>query len=115
VAKDQTGIGKAAIKETFNAFEPLQRVVAVDNDVNLYDPNDVNWAITTRFNPDRDLILLPNQTGHILNPMVKINPDGTGGTVTKMGIDATAPYPMTDKFRRVGFMNVDLKNYTIDD
>jgi len=115
VDKDQTGIGKAAIKETFNAFEPLQRVVAVDKDVNLYDPNDVNWAITTRFNPDRDLILLPNQTGHILNPMVEINPDGTGGTVTKMGIDATAPYPITDKFRRVGFMNVDLKNYKIDD
>lgn len=115
VEKDQAGIGKAVIEETFKAFEPLQRVVAVDKDVNLYDPNDVNWAITTRFNPDRDLILLPNQTGHILNPMVKINPDGTGGTVTKMGIDATAPYPMTDKFRRVSFMNVDLKNYKIDD
>ena len=115
VDKDQAGVGKAVIEETFKAFEPLQRVVAVDKDVNLYDPNDVNWAITTRFNPDRDLILLPNQTGHILNPMVKINPDGSGGTVTKMGIDATAPYPKTDKFWRVSFMNVDLKNYKIGD
>jgi len=115
VDKDQAGTGKAAIQETFKAFEPLQRVIAVDKDVNLYDPNDVNWAITTRFNPDRDLILLPNRPGHILNPMVKINPDGTGGTVTKMGIDATAPYPVTDKFRRVSFMDVDLKNYKIDD
>ena len=108
-------MGKAAIEETFKAFEPLQRVVAVDKDVNLYDPNDVNWAITTRFNPDRDLILLPNQMGHILNPMVKINPDGTGGKVTKMGIDATAPYPMTAKFRRVGFMQVNLEDYKIDE
>lgn len=115
VKKDRAGIAKAAIKETFKAFEPLQRVVAVDEDVNLYDPNDVNWAITTRFNPDRDLILLPNQGGHILNPMVKLDPDGKGGTVTKMGIDATAPYPMTDTFRRVSFMNVDLKNYKIDE
>jgi 2,5-furandicarboxylate decarboxylase 1 len=115
VKKDRAGIAKAAIKETFKAFEPLQRVVAVDEDVNLYDPNDVNWAITTRFNPDRDLIVLPNQVGHILNPMVKIDPDGKGGTVTKMGIDATAPYPMTDTFRRVSFMDVNLKNYNIDE
>ena len=115
VDKNQAGIGKAAIKETFKAFEPLQRVVAVDKDVNLYDPNDVNWAITTRFNPDRDLILLPNQIGHILNPMVKINQDGKGGTVTKMGIDATAPYPMTAKFRRVSFMEVNLQDYKIDE
>ena len=115
VDKNRAGMGKAAIEETFKAFEPLQRVVAVDKDVNLYDPNDVNWAITTRFNPDRDLILLPNQMGHILNPMVKINPDGTGGKVTKMGIDATAPYPMTAKFRRVGFMQVNLEDYKIDE
>jgi len=115
VKKSRAGIAKAAIKETFNAFEPLQRVVAVDADVNLYDPNDVNWAITTRFNPDKDLIMIPNQKGHILNPMVNITPDGKGGTVTKMGIDATAPYPMTDTFRRVDFMKVDLKNYKIDE
>ena len=115
VKKDRAGIAKAAIKETFKAFEPLQRVVAVDEDVNLYDPNDVNWAITTRFNPDRDLIILPNQVGHILNPMVKLDPDGKGGTVTKMGIDATAPYPMTDTFRRVSFIDVDLNNYHLDE
>jgi UbiD family decarboxylase len=113
IDKDQAGIGKTAINETFKAFEPLQRVVVVDKDVNLYDPNEVNWAITTRFNPDRDLIILPDQIGHILNPMVKIDPDGKGGTVTKMGIDATAPYPMTSNFRRVSFMDVNLKNYEI--
>lgn len=111
--KNRAGIGKVAIKEAFRAFEPLQRVVAVDTDVDLYDPNDVNWAITTRFDPDKDLVILPNQTGHILNPMVKIDPDGKGGTVTKMGIDATAPYPMTEKFRRVEFMEVDLGDYEI--
>jgi hypothetical protein len=45
--------------------------------------------------------------------MVKINPDGKGGTVTKMGIDATAPYPMTDVFNRVSFMDVNLDHYEI--
>jgi len=115
VEKNKSGVGKKAIKETFNAFQPLQRVVAVDTDVNLYDPNDVNWAITTRFNPDSDLVLLKNQMGHILNPMVKMNPDGKGGTVTKMGVDATAPYPKTKIFERVKFMEVNLNNYEINE
>lgn len=113
VNKNRAHIAKEAIKETFAAFEPLQRVIAVDTDVNLYDSNDVNWAIISRFNPDRDLIILPNQTGHILNPMVTINPDGKGGTVTKMGMDATAPFPRTEEFRRVSFMDLDLEKYDI--
>ncbi len=115
VEKDQPGVGKEAIRETFKAFEPLQRVIAVDKDVNLYDPNDFNWAITTRFNPDTDLIILKNQVGHILNPMVRLDPDGKGGTVTKMGIDATAPYPRTKKFERVSFKDVKLKEYEIEE
>ncbi len=115
VAKDKEDVGREAIMETFKAFPPLQHVVAVDTDVNLYDPIDVNWAITTRFNPDTNLTILKNQVGHILNPMVQINPDGKGGTVTKMGIDATAPYPMTSRFERVKFKEVDLKKYQIEE
>ncbi len=111
VAKDGQNVGHDAIMETFKAFGPLQRVVAVDEDVNLYDPIDVNWAMTTRFNPDTGLTIMKNQWGHILNPMVKINPDGKGGTVTKVGIDATAPYPRTDKFERVTFKKVNLGDY----
>lgn len=113
--KDRAGIGKEAIKETFKVFESLQRVVAVDSDVNLYDPNDVNWAITTRFNPDTDLVILENQPAHILNPMVRINPDRKSGTVTKMGVDATVPYPRTKAFERVSFRDVHLKNYEIEE
>lgn len=113
VAKDGPTVGRDAIVETFKAFRSLQRVTAVDTDVNLYDPIDVNWATTTRFNPDTDLIIMKNQWGHILNPMVKIDPDGKSGTVTKMGIDATAPYPRTDKFERVTFKKVNLPDYKI--
>ncbi len=114
IEKDREGLGKEVIDATFKAFKPIQRVVIVDTDVNLYDPIDVNWAITTRFNPDTDMVILKNQWGHILNPMVKINPDGKGGTVTKVGIDATARYPRTSRFERVTFKEVDLQSYTID-
>ena len=113
VDKDGEDVGRKAIMAAFEAFKPLQRVVAVDMDVNLYDPIDVNWALTTRFNPDTDLMVLKDQWGHILNPMVRINPDGKGGTVTKIGMDATAPYPRTERFERVEFKEVDLDQYTI--
>lgn len=46
VEKDDEDVGKAAIREAFKAFEPLQQVVAVDTDVNLYDPIDIDWAKT---------------------------------------------------------------------
>jgi 2,5-furandicarboxylate decarboxylase 1 len=115
VEKDREGVGMDAIKETFGAFEALQRVTAVDTDVDLYNPIEVNWAMTTRFNPDTDLLIMKNQWGHILNPMVRINPDGKGGTVTKIGIDATAPYPRTERFERVNFKDIDLKNYQIQE
>jgi 2,5-furandicarboxylate decarboxylase 1 len=112
-ASRKEGVGKEAIRETFKTFHPLQRVVAVDTDVDLHDPVDVDWAITTRFNPDTDLILIKKQPGHILNPMVRVRKDGKGGTVTKMGIDATAPAPRTRQFERVRFKEVDLQDYEI--
>jgi len=115
IEKNQKGVGKKAIIETFKAFSPLQRVVAVDTDVDLYDTIDVDWAVTTRFDPDSDLIILKNQPGHILNPMVRINEDGSGGTVTKIGLDATAPYPRTEKFERVSFKRTNLNRYRIED
>ena len=45
-----TNIGnRQAPAETFKAFPSLQWVTAVDTDVNIYDPIDVEWAFTTRF------------------------------------------------------------------
>ena len=70
-------------------------------------------SLLTGFTADTGLIILKNQQGHILNPMVRINPGGKGGTVTKVGLDATAPFPKTSTFERVRFKEVDLKNYEI--
>ena len=105
--KSKEGVQDEAIHETFKAFPSLQWVVAVDTDVNIYDPVDVEWAYTTRFNAKKGFILLKDQEGHILNPMVQ------GGLVTKVGVDATAPYPRTPPFERVKFKEVNLKDYVI--
>ena len=114
VRNTRKDIGKDAIRETFRAFRPLQRVVVVDTDVDLRDAVDVDWAITTRFDPDCDLLLLPGEDGHILNPMVKPSADGKGGTVTKMGMDALVPFSAPRKrFERVKFLDIDLARYEI--
>ncbi len=108
LAKTSEGIQNTAIEEAFKAFPSLQWVVAVDDDVNIYDPIDVEWAITTRFNAKKGFMMLKDQPGHILNPMVE------NGLVTKVGVDATAPFPRTPAFERVKFKEVDLKNYVIE-
>jgi 2,5-furandicarboxylate decarboxylase 1 len=110
------GIGQEAIRATFRAFKPLQRVIAVDTDVDLRNAVDVDWAVTTRFDPDLDLVLLPNEDGHILNPIVTINADGKGGTITKLGMDALVPFGAPrQRFERVKFQAVDLSKYEIFD
>lgn len=115
VENTRPGIAHEVIRATFRAFRSLQRVIAVDPDVNIFDPIDVDWAVTTRFNADADLLVLPGEEGHILNPMVSINPDGKGGTVTKIGMDAMIPFAekASGRFERVSFQAVDLGNYEI--
>ena len=111
VENTRAGLGHEVIEATFGAFRSLQRAVVLDTDVDLYDPVDVEWAITTRFDPDSDLVILGHQEGHVLNPVVHVNADGKGGTVTKIGMDAMAPFQGGQKFERVRVQNVDLANY----
>ena len=113
VENTRTGLGREVIQATFGAFRSLQRVVVIDTDVDIFDAVDVEWAITTRFDPDSDLVILPHQDGHILNPVVHVNADGQGGTVTKVGMDAMAPFQGGENFERVWFQQVDLADYEI--
>lgn len=107
--KSQEGIQNKAIRETFNAVPSLQWVVAVDTDVNIYDPTDVNWAITTRLNARKGLIIMKDQPGFGEHPMVE------GGLTTKVGVDATVPLPRSSAFERVKFKEVNLKDYVIEE
>jgi 3-polyprenyl-4-hydroxybenzoate decarboxylase len=44
-------------------------VTIVDSAVIIRDPHDVEWAMATRFQPDRDIILIRDARGHELNPV----------------------------------------------
>jgi 2,5-furandicarboxylate decarboxylase 1 len=108
VEKNIEGIQRNAILATFAAFPPLKQVTVVDTDVNIREPQDVEWAMATRFRPDRDIILIPEARGHELNPVTD------EGLVCKVGFDATAPYPRPRKFKRIQVREVDLKDYDIE-
>jgi 2,5-furandicarboxylate decarboxylase 1 len=100
--KKGEGSQKNAILATFAAFPSLRIVIAIDSDVDIYNHEDVMWAISTRFDPDRGIITIKDARSHELNPMTK------NGVGTKIGIDATAPYPKPYGFRRARAANVSL-------
>jgi 2,5-furandicarboxylate decarboxylase 1 len=107
--KQIEGVQRNAILATLAAFPPLKQVTVVDEDVNIYDPQDVEWALATRFRPDRDIILVPEARGHELNPVTD------KGLVCKIGLDATAPFPRPPSFERVKMQEVDLGKYAIEE
>jgi 2,5-furandicarboxylate decarboxylase 1 len=65
----------------------VKNVVVVDDDVDVYDPVDVEWAIATRAQPDTDVYIFPRVAGGPVDPSAKEN-----GVVSGMAIDATRPF-----------------------
>jgi UbiD family decarboxylase len=82
--------GRAAIEAAFRGHGSLKHVVIVDSDVNPYDPADVEWAIATRFQADRDLVVLSDKPGSSLDPSGH-HEAGRKARTAKMGLDATLP------------------------
>ena len=72
---------------TFGTELYTKYVIVVDDDVDVFDLNDVMWALATRVRAERDIFLIPNAKSAILDP----TSDPKNFTVTKMGIDATRP------------------------
>src|SRR5688572_5430233 len=79
------GQGKNAILAAFGADMYMKRIVVVDQDVDVFDDRQVNWAIATRCQPDRDLMIITGARGSDLDPSA--SQDGYSG---KWGVDATA-------------------------
>jgi UbiD family decarboxylase len=62
-------------------------VIVVDDDVDIFNINDVMWALATRMRAEKDIVFIPGAKGAILDP----TSDPETFTLTKMGIDATRP------------------------
>jgi 2,5-furandicarboxylate decarboxylase 1 len=64
-----------------------KHVIVVDEDVDIFDMDDVMWAVATRVRAEKDIFMVPGVKSAIIDP----TSDPKTFTVTKMGIDATAP------------------------
>ena len=75
----------------------IKHAVVVDDDVDVQDPKDVEWALATRFQGNRDLVVMPNMRARTVDPSKQ-----KGDFMTKLGFDATVPLPERQKYRRIG-------------
>ena len=80
-----SGQAKNAILAVLGADLYMKRVVIVDHDVDIFNDRQVNWAIATRCQPDRDIAIITNTRGSDLDPSNKED-----GNTAKWGVDATA-------------------------
>jgi len=78
--------GKNTIRYIFENVHPIKLVIVVDEDIDPHNIDEVEWALATRFQADKGLIILQNQRGSSLDPSTFKT-----GRTSKMGIDATLP------------------------
>ena len=87
-----------------------KNLIIVDEDVDIFDPYDVEWALTTRFRPDLDMIQIPGVRCHIGDPTEKQFYDPNlrdNGIGTKVIYDASVPFNLKEHFWRPEFLDVD--------
>ena len=85
--KTAEGEPQMAVMATFGTELYTKYVIVVDDDVDIFNMNDVMWAIATRVRAEKDILLIPGCKGAIIDP----TSDPQTFTLTKMGIDATRP------------------------
>jgi 2,5-furandicarboxylate decarboxylase 1 len=94
--KKNEGEGKNVIMGAFGAHYDIKHVVVVDADVDIHNQAEVEWAIATRFQADRDLVVVSEAQGS------KLDPSSRDGVSAKMGFDATVPLNSPAmKFKRI--------------
>ena len=105
--KRSEGEAKNVILGALGGHYDIKQVVVVDEDVDIHNPTEVEWAVATRFQADRDLIVVSNAQGS------KLDPSSRDGISAKMGLDATVPLDASEfKFTRIqvpGERDVDLR------
>ncbi len=103
--------GKKAIQAAFAGHRSCKHVFVVDKDIDIYNPQEVEWALATRFQGDTDLVVIPKEPGSSLDPSSEVNAAGKYLT-TKLGFDLTKPLTTQGKdFEKAIFPEGDLANF----
>jgi len=102
--------GKNAIEAAFKGHKSMKSVTVVEEDVDIYDPRSVEWAVATRFQADKDLVVLEEQPGSSLDPSG--DHSGKKTMTSKTGFDATKPSDVDPRtYEMVKYEKVDLEKY----
>jgi UbiD family decarboxylase len=95
----------------------MRMAIAVDEDVDIYNNDDVMWAIETRVDPDKDILRLPRGMRGIAAQPMEVRQRGVGGWEGGMAFDATKPFNEAWRFERGRYPSnrVDLKKWLTDE
>jgi len=111
IKKKNPDDGKKAIEAAFEGHKSMKHVIIVDDDVDIYNPLAVEWAMATRFQGDKDMIVKNDQPGSSLDPSSK-HEEGKKTLTTKIGFDATIPSDVDKKkYEIVRYKEVDVNDY----
>jgi 2,5-furandicarboxylate decarboxylase 1 len=105
--KKQPGEGKNALLAALSVMD-LKHVVVVDDDIDVFNAVDVEWAIATRVQADRDVMIVQNVRAKPLDPSLPPTPVGVVPTTAKVGIDATIPEDVPrERYERISYAYAD--------
>jgi 2,5-furandicarboxylate decarboxylase 1 len=108
IRKRSADDGIQAAKAAFRGHGSLKHVVVVDDDVDIRNPEEVEWAVSTRFQAEKGLLVLRDVTGSSLDPSANRMTRKT----SKMGMDATIPFDRDKwEFKRWRFDPVNKDEY----
>ena len=85
IRKTNEGEAKSALMAALAAHYDVKHAICVDHDIDIHNPAQVDWALATRFQADKDLFVVPGAWGS------RLDPSAENGVTAKMGLDATAP------------------------
>ncbi|MFT4172792.1 MAG: UbiD family decarboxylase [Rhodocyclaceae bacterium] len=98
----------------FAAFPELKHVILVDEDVDIFDSDDVLWAMQTRYQGDVSTVFIPGVRCHPLDPsqMPAFSPSiREVGNTCKTLFDCTVPFALKEHFARSQFLEVDVERF----
>ncbi len=105
--KKQAGEGKNALLAALSVMD-LKHVVVVDDDIDVFNAMDVEWAIATRVQGDKDIMVIPGSRAKPLDPSLPVMPHGVVPTGAKVGIDATISEGIPkERFERISYAYTD--------
>jgi 2,5-furandicarboxylate decarboxylase 1 len=106
IDRDNPGTPKNLAMAAMAAHINIRNVVVVDRDIDMYEPSEIQWALTNRVHWLDDVFTVPMAQGHEMDPVATQR-----GVATKVGIDATYKRERREYGDRVAYAPIDLARY----